>query len=296
MINDENKRELVCVYSLPRSGSTAFLAELDKWKGVICLPESYFPQILEYLSEEELNNPRTLAAYFLSSSPSGSLLSFEEAMQCMEPKDLRKTLINIGLSCAQKLGRSISDVKIIVWKTTRIIGRWELFSKCGGRFIVLRRNKYNIFESQFRVSFGVHNRNPFRFALFHESYEAVFQRLPEQQRFSAFYEDIPSLAKQLGSWLRVSGERRSDGLSSLASTHGKQEWHDGLLSDFNSMDEEKVKKVSEVQKISIELGCFVGRQFHWLLARFRDRYDFLIFKQVRHEALTGRTLSVEDTF
>ena len=128
---------LVCMYSLPRSGSTVLIAELDRLQGVICLPESYFPQILETLTDEESNDPDYLAAFFLASSPSGSLLTFAEARDCMCPGNWNRTFINLGLACALKLNRDPCQIATIVWKTTRIIGRWRLFSAAGGRFIIL---------------------------------------------------------------------------------------------------------------------------------------------------------------
>jgi hypothetical protein len=36
---DDKQIDLVCIYSLPRSGSTALIAELDRIEGIVCLPE-----------------------------------------------------------------------------------------------------------------------------------------------------------------------------------------------------------------------------------------------------------------
>jgi hypothetical protein len=56
--------------------------------------------------------------------------------------------------CEEDTARSC-QVKAVVWKTTRIVGRWKVFARAGGRFIVLRRNPLNVFESQFRVDLAV---------------------------------------------------------------------------------------------------------------------------------------------
>jgi len=275
---------LACVYSLPRSGSTVLITELDRLKGVICLPESYFPQVLELLSADELSNPDTLAAYFLASSPSGSVLSFEEARDCMVPGNWNRTLINLGLACSIKTNRNPADVSTIIWKTTRIIGRWKLFANAGGQFLILRRNLLNVFDSQFRVDFGRHNRNPFRFAAFIESYEAVFARLPTANTCLVEYETIPEQLPAIRAWCGVKNEQWSEGESSMAQTHAKHEWHGGLMDGFESSDELKRKNITITQRYSLKAGRIFARPFRPILARLRDYYDGKIMNQIRTEA------------
>ena len=276
---------LVCVYSLPRSGSTVLIAELDRLKGVICLPESYFPQVLELLSPEELASPDTLAAFYLASSPSGSLLSFDETRACMMPGDWNSTLVNLGLACAGKTKRDPAEVKVIIWKTTRIIGRWQLFHAAGGRFMVLRRNPVNVFESQFRVDFGRHNRNPVRFGAFLESYEAVFSRIPLSTTFIVEYEKIPEQLASIQGWLGVGKEHWPEGESSLEKTHAKHSWHGGLLDGFQSKDHMKRENVTAMQQFAIRSGRTITRPFHPVMRLLRDHYDRGIMQQVRGEAL-----------
>jgi len=280
----DTKPTLVCVYSLPRSGSTVLIAELDRIKGVVCLPESYFPQVLELLTPEELSNKSSLAAFFLASSPSGSLLSFEEAKECMDPDDWNRTLINLGLACALKTNRKPSQVTTIIWKTTRIIGRWRLFSEAGGRFIILKRNPLNVFESQFRVDFGRHNRNPFRFAVFLESYEAVFSRLPKKDSRFIEYELIPNQLPALQNWFGVENTHWTESESSLAKTHAKKTWHGGLLDGFKSNDPLKRKNVTQMQRVAIIVGRFISRPLRPLLGLLRDHYDKGIMSQIRTDA------------
>src|SRR5437588_295373 len=89
------------------------------------------------------------------------------------------------LACVYSLPRSGSTALMAQ------VGRWKVFARAGGRFIVLRRNPLNVFESQFRVEFGRNNRNALRFAAFAESYEAAFSRLPKQLTACIDYESIP---------------------------------------------------------------------------------------------------------
>jgi len=275
---------LACVYSLPRSGSTVLIAELDRLKGVVCLPESYFPQILELLTQDELSDPAKLAAFFLASSPSGSLLSFEEAQTCMVPADWKKTLVRLGLACALKTNRNPSQVAIVIWKTTRIVGRWRLFAEAGGRFLVLRRNPLNVFDSQFRVDFGRYNRNPFRFAAFLESYEAVFSRLPKQITHFVEYESIPEQLPAIQAWFGVGAEHWAEGVSSLAQTHAKKTWHGGLMDGFQSRDLMKRKNITASQRFLLKTGQFTAKPIRPILGLLRDYYDREIMKQIRIEA------------
>lgn len=272
---------LACIYSLPRSGSTVLITELDRLKGIVCLPESYFPQILEFLSPDELSDPSRLAAFFLASSPSGSLLSFEEARTCMIPTDHAKTLVRLGLACALKTNREPSQVAIVIWKTTRIVSRWRLFAKAGGRFLVLRRNPLNVFESQFRVDFGYFNRNPIRFAAFQESYEAVFSRLPIDITHSVDYESIPGQLAAIQSWLGVGAEHWIGSESSMAKTHAKEAWHSGLMDGFQSHDSMKRQNITTRQRLLLKAGQSMAKPIRPILGLLRNYYDRQIMKQIR---------------
>ena len=277
---------LACVYSLPRSGSTVLIAELDRLKGIVCLPESYFPQVLEFLTPQELSDPAKLAAFFLASSPSGSLISFEEAQTCMVPDDWKATLVRLGLACAAKTNRNPSQVRTIIWKTTRIIGKGKLFAEAGGRFLVLRRNPVNVFDSQFRVSFGRHNRNPLRFAVFLESYEAAFSRLPPEATYHIEYEAIPEQLAAMSDWFGVVGDNWAGGESSIALTHARKTWHNGLMDGFQSRDEIKRKNVTLGQRFFLGAGRFAAKPVRPILSFLRDYYDGEIIKQIRNEATT----------
>jgi len=281
---DINKINLTCIYSLPRSGSTALIAELDCIEGVVSLPESYFPQVLELLSPEERADPFCLAAFFLASSPSGALLSFQESLECMVPTDFELTFKQLGLAVAEKTKRDPSKIKTVIWKTTRIIGRWKLFSEAGGRFIILRRNPINVFDSQFRVDFGRFNRNTLRFSAFRESYEAIFSRMSADLCLSVEYELIPDQLPKIKEWLGVQGEKWVGVDSSVAQTHGKNEWHNGVMDGFESKDEIKRKNVSAKQLKMLEFGQKITRPFRPILGMLRDYYDSQIMKQIRKDA------------
>lgn len=272
---------LVCVYSLPRSGSTVLIAELDRLNGIVCLPESYFPQLLEFLTPEELSDAKRLAAYYIASSPAGSLLTFDEAKACIVSGNYSKTLIQLGLACAIKTNRDPSQVSVIIWKTTRIISGWKLFSEAGGRFLVLRRNPLNVFESQFRVDFGRHNRNPLRFSFFQESYEAIFSQLPRASTFYVDYEEIPAERASIQEWLGVSSESWRTGESSLTGTHAKHAWHKGLMDGFQSRDSIKRNNVTATHRLLLNAGELLVRPLRPVLGLLRIGYDRKIVEQIR---------------
>lgn len=276
--------KLACIYSLPRSGSTALVTQLDKFENIVCLPESYFPQIYEMLSPTDVADSRRLAALFLASSPDGSLLSLPEIEDCMVPGNLRESLVNLGFAYTRKTGRDQDRVKCVVWKTTRIIGRWRCFAEAGGIFILLRRKRLNVYESQFRVNFGIHNRNSIRFSAFCESYEAAFSRLPCDKKVVVNYEDIPNTLPLLVTTLGGSGEPWGMGRSSLADTSAKNSWHSEIMKDFQSKDHIKLNNVGVFERFLLLLGGVVFRPARPVFGILRDRFDFKIMKQVYEKA------------
>jgi len=275
---------LACVYSLPRSGSTMLLAELDRWEGIVCVPESYFPQMLELMTPRELGDPRRMAALFLASSDSGAVLTFDEAVQCMMPHDPEGTITQLGLACAAKTGRDLSKLRAIVWKTTRLVGRWKLFARAGGRFLVLRRNPVNVFDSQFRVDFGRRNRRPLRFAAFRESYEAVFCRLPRDLALCIDYESIPEQLATVLSFLGIEQREWGVGESLLAQTSAKHRRHDHVMDGFKSRDVQQKRNVTTRQRALLRTGQILCRPLRPLFGLIRDHYDRQMMDVLRARA------------
>lgn len=292
MINSANNSPdpiLVCVYSLPRSGSTALTVQLDKWQGVVCLPESYFPQMLELLTPEEFSSPEKMAALFIASSDSGSALTFDESLACMVPNNSTETLKRLGLACIKKTCRNPGKVRAVVWKTTRIIGRWETFARAGGRFLILRRNPLNVFDSQFRVEFGTYNRNPIRFAAFRESYEAVFQRIPEKRTFPVDYESIPEQMPDILTFLGIEDRVPwKEGKSILGLISAKKDWHRRILDTFQSRDKEQRGNLTISQRLALKVGLTLFHPLRPLLGLLRDRYDQRIMDYLRTRARKDR--------
>jgi hypothetical protein len=257
---------------------------LDRIEGIVCLPESYFPQVIELLTSTEQLDPYVLAAFFLASSPSGALLSFQEAVDCMVPGNHQQTFKRLGLAMAHKTKREPSKIKTVVWKTTRIIGKWRLFANAEGRFIILRRNPVNVFDSQFRVDFGRFNRNTLRFSAFKESYEAIFSRMPTDLCLSVDYESILEQLPNINNWLGVQGTSWVDVDSSIAQTHGKNDWHNGVMEGFESSDAIKRKNITGKQLMMLEISQKITKPFRPLLALLRDYFDSQIMKQIRKDA------------
>lgn len=272
--------DLFCIYSLPRSGSTALLAQLEKSSELLCMPESYFPQAIEFLKPiERLSNGR-VAQLYIDCCPAGAVLSFKEALACIELNDLEKTLVSLGLAVASKVGRDTKPIKAIIWKTTRLVSRSHAFSGTGGKFVVLRRNPLNVYESQFRVGFGIHNRNAFRFAVFRETYEEAFARLPKDRLFELDYEDTQVRIGELLSWLGVGDEVTVPLGSVLSMTHAKKEWHGGLMDSFHNSDKEKISRLTPLQGFKLRVALLSTRFFRPFTGRLRDYFDEKLFQKI----------------
>ena len=259
--------------SLPRSGSTLLTAMLDRKKGVICMPESSFPQVLGNLSRKERGNPLRMAAFYLSSTFVPTPLSLEEAASCMKG-DNEQILTALGLALAAKTGRDPANVSNILWKTTRTIGMNEAPIATPGKFLVLRRHPLNVFESQFRVGFGVHNRRPWRFALFLQSYEHAFARLPKNRVFELEYEKIPEQMPRMLDFLGVSDAGEwGEGVSSFEAVAENCSWLTEITGEFNNKDQEKRLCLDPQQAASLERALAITRPLRALMGPVRAIFD-----------------------
>lgn len=251
------KPRMLFIVSAPRSGSTVLTSLLDRHTGVISLPESGFPQMLAYISEETWKNRGLIAAIYLCSCYGGTLLDHGEALACIKP-DRQDTLIALGLAEAAKAGRDIGGVRWIVWKNTRIVSAWHHLQKFGGRFAIIRRNPINIYESYQRIGFATKNRKPSRFAIYFRGYESVFRNYPADATFEF---DYPKTAQQLPEFLEMLGIDPDDthgGASTLSAVSGRFDFHRDILGEFRDDDAEKRKRIPERSVVSVErsLRCF----------------------------------------
>jgi len=286
---NKQKTNLVFVLSEPRSGSTVLSAMLDRRRGVISLPESSFPQVLGMVTDEEIKDPLRLAALYLGSTfPPGpkppTPLTAEDAAACMVGSD-EQILISLGLALAQKIGRNPEEVSTVLWKTTRTIRMNRGPLATSGKFVVLRRDRQNVFESQFRVDFGVRNRNPWRYAIFAQSYENAFESLPKDRTYHLDYERIPEQFPDLLKFMdvQVLGEWGT-GSSSLDLLSKTTPWLTTVTQEFNNTDAEKRERLDPVQKRSLDRAFFWTRPLRALMGPIRDHYDRGSLEDIRGEA------------
>jgi hypothetical protein len=214
-------------------------AVLDKRKGIVCLPESSFPQVLGAISQKERADRRWLAALYLGSTFPPTPLTIDDAEECMAGNN-DEILTALGKALARKLGRNADDVQTVVWKTTRTIGMLRGPLSTSGKFVVLRRHPHNVFESQFRFDYGARNRKPFRYAVFAQSYEHALNRCPEDRSFQLNYDDIPQQLPALIEFLEVAdlGEWE-EGESSLDLVAASCSWLTQITGEFQNTDPEK---------------------------------------------------------
>ena len=252
------------IISLPRSGSTVLTRMLSVRDDVICLPESFFPHLLDFITPEEWKDTRFVAALFITSCSDGSPLTLEECLPCIAATH-EETLHNIASRVALKEGRAPDSIKAVVWKATRLIGSNRAIQKFGWRNIILHRPYLNVYESQFRVSFGNRNRKPSRFALFASSYDAAFRRYDERQTLNVKYSTIPEQLSEIFEWIGSESARESSSTGSVEVTSGQRAWHTEINKPFRNDDTNKLTnlmpsqiRVFETFKGLLDTFTFVG--------------------------------------
>jgi hypothetical protein len=264
---------LAYILSLPRSGSTVLAAMLDRRSGIVSPPESSFPQVLGAITNKERSDPRVLAALYLGSTFTPSPLSFEELEQCMKGSN-QDILVSLGLATAAKFNRNASEVEVIVWKTPRTVGMHAGPLSTNGKFIVLRRNPHNVFESQFRVGFGEKNRRPLRFAIFRESYENAFSRLPPEQVLNVDYDHLPGALEDITRFLGVAGQGEWPGTGGSFEMAAKACGHMREVTEaFVNRDPEKRARLADSQVKKLERALMIARPMRPFLRPVRAYFD-----------------------
>jgi hypothetical protein len=235
------------ILSLPRSGSTVLTRMLAFRKDVLCLPETFFPHLADHLTGDEWLQPRWIGALFVASCSDGSPLTLDEAADCAT-NDAPTTMERIANAVAAKEGRDPASIHAVVWKSTRLVGSIRTALAIGGRFVILRRPRLNVFESQFRVPFGKHNENPARFALFAASYDAAFSSYPPERTLELDYADIPARLDELFEWIGSCDASPAGSAGSLQQTASQRAWHQAIDKPFVNEDVKKIANLSQRQK------------------------------------------------
>jgi len=264
---------LAYILSQPRSGSTVLTAILDKRKGIVCLPESSFPQVLGIISDKERADRRWMAALYLGSTFPPTPLTLDDAEACMEGSN-EEILTSLGKALARKLGRDPAAVQTVVWKTTRTIGMHRGPLTTDGKFIVLRRHPHNVFESQFRFEYGAKNRKPFRYAVFAQSYEHALARCPRDRTFILDYEAIPEQLPRMISFLGVEdlGEWET-GESSLNLVAESCSWLTQITEEFQSTDAEKRSRLDPKVVSTLDTALALTRPLRPFVGPLRAHFD-----------------------
>ncbi len=277
--------QLGFIVSLPRSGSTVLSSLLDRQLGLVCPPESVFPQLLSVLNDEELGDPDYLAALFVASCFSGSALNRQEAVSCMTGSALQM-LIALGQAIAQKSGRDPELVKAVIWKSTRMLSFSSVPNNCGNLLLKLRRNPQNVYESQFRVPFGIHNRNPLYFALFAQSYEQAMATYHNVPVMDLEYPQIPYCVPKVAAALGAGDELWQTGQSALEGSVSQLDWHAKILEAFHNNDSEKRARLNILRRLALKSLILMTRPLRPCLGGVRRKYDLAVARQVIEQAKT----------
>jgi hypothetical protein len=275
---------LVYILSQPRSGSTVLTAILDKRKGVVCLPESSFPQVLGVIGEKERANPKWLAALYLGSTFPPTPLTMADAEACMFGSN-EEILFSLGKALAAKIGRDPAEVETVVWKTTRTIGMHNGPLSTNGKFIVLRRHPHNVFESQFRFEYGVRNRNPYRYGIFAQSYEHALSRCPRERTLELDYAEIPDKLVEITKFLNVEdrGEWET-GKSSLELVAESCSWLTQITEKFSNTDEKKRAQLSPTLARAVTRSLYLTRCIRPFIGPLRAFFDRRSMEDIHHSA------------
>ncbi|MEO7098027.1 MAG: sulfotransferase [Luteolibacter sp.] len=264
---------LAYILSLPRSGSTVLSAMLDKRKGIVSPPESCFPQVLGTVTSEERKNRRWMAALYIGSTFPPTQLNLDEAATCMEGTN-EEILIALGRAVAAKLDRDPDEVRTVVWKTPRNVGMHAGPFSTPGKFIVLRRNPHNVFESQFRVGFGIKNRNPYRFSIFRESYEHAFARIPNERKLEVNYDDLPEVLTKIVGFLGLTDQGDWEtSKSSLDLAAESCSWMSDVTKEFKNQDPDKRARLDPKQVRTLDLAMKLARPTRSILGPVRAHFD-----------------------
>ena len=283
---------LCFILARPRSGSTVFSALLDKRVGIVSPPESSFPQVLGVLSENERSNLRWMAALYIGATFPPTPLNLDDAEACMEGTN-EEILIKLGLAVASKLGRESEEMNGIVWKTPRTVGMHSALLSTSGKFIILRRNSHNVFESQFRVGFGEANRNPYRFAVFSESYEHAFARVPKERKMDVHYDDLPGVIPAVLRFMGVADKgERVGGVSSLEAAAQNCGWLSEVTREFKNSDPEKRSRLDPSQIASLERAMKIARPLRPFLGPVRSYFDQQSMGPIRQRAQARLELGI----
>lgn len=276
--------KLAYILSLPRSGSTVLSALLDRKQGIVSPPESSFPQVLGVIGKKERDDKRWLAGLYHGSTFVPTPLSLDEAEACMNGEN-EEILISLGLAIAAKLNRDPASVRLIVWKTPRTVGMLSGPLSTMGKFVVLRRNPHNVFESQFRVAFGENNRNPYRFAIFRESYEHAFARLPRDRVFELEYDELPGILPDLQSFLGVENTSDWEHYEASLGMAAKECSHmTTVTAAFENKDPLKRANLQPAQVASLERAMKSARPLRCFLGPVRAFFDRQSMKPIRERA------------
>ncbi len=279
-----NSPMLTYILSTPRSGSTVLTALLEKRKGIVCMPESSFPQVLGVISTKERSDPRWLAALYIAGTFPPTPISLQEAEECMHGSD-EEVLVNLGMALAKKISRPVEEVTNVVWKTTRTIGLHQGPLATGGKFVIIRRNPLNVFESQFRVSFGRGNRNPLRFAIFNESYQHAFKRIPKHRLYELHYDNLPDELNLLLNFLEVPDKGEwSDGRGAMDLVSEKCSWLTQITQKFENTDIIKRSRINKRSVFMFHVSMKLARPFRSLLGPVRAHFDGKSIESIRQRA------------
>lgn len=237
------------------------------------MTESCFPQMLGLVSEAKRQDKRWMAALYIACRMAPGPLTITDAEACMTDSD-EEILFALGKAAAQKIGRNPEEVTNVVWKTTRAIGLHRGPLATSGKFVVLTRNIYNVFESQSRFEHGISNRKPLRYALFAQSYIYALAKCPKERTFELSYDALPEVIPTLLEFMGVSdsGEWQT-GTSTLDIVSANCSWLTQINDKFTNTDPEKRARLDPEVKKVLTVALAITRLLRPFMGPIRRYFD-----------------------
>jgi hypothetical protein len=142
-----------------------------------------------------------------------------------------------------------------------------------------------VFESQFRFHFGANNRNPLRFAVFRESYESGFARIPKALKIEIEYDSLP---EAVGSILEFNGIKNNgrwpDYVPSLGMASEQCYWLNEINSDFVNRDPEKRSNLDPQQVEKLEMALKITSVLRPIFLPVRQYFDKISLGHIEERA------------
>lgn len=146
------------------------------------------------------------------------------------------------------------------------------------------------------MSFGEGNRNLFRYAVFNESYQRAFNRIPRERKFDIHYDELPGALVDLMGFLELADQGKWEvGQSAMAAVAERCSWLSQITDEFQNRDEEKRRRLPPATVARLRMLMKIARPLRPLLGPMRSYFDnrsLALYRRQANEMLAQRSEKV----